>query len=159
MARACVALIAWLCLAFPIVAAQDHSDRNQNAVRPAWSELTPEQQKILAPLAGEWDDLDATRRKKWIAIAKRYPKMKPPAQERLRKRMADWAKLTPEQRRAARERYQQLRKLPPEKRRQITRQWRAYQRAVAAQPDLSPSDPPAPPEPSAARPVPATKAR
>ncbi len=145
MAKACAALIAWLCLAFPVAAGQDPPAGTDSA-RPAWSELTPQQQKILAPLAREWNQLDTKRRKKWIAIAKRYPKMKPQAQERLQKRMADWAKLTPEQRRAARERYQELRKLSPKKRRQVTRQWRAYQRAVAAQPDLSPSDAPAPPE-------------
>lgn len=147
MAKACVALIAWLFLAFPVIAAQNPSEGSRNAASPAWAQLTPAQQKVLAPLAREWDQLDATRRQKWIAIAKRYPRMTPQAQERLRKRMVDWAKLTPEQRRAARERYRQLKKLPPEKRRQINRQWRAYQRAVAAQPDLSPSDPPAPPLP------------
>lgn len=149
MAKTCVALIAWLCLAFPVAAAQNRPETSPTAASPAWSELTPEQRTILAPLAREWDELDGTRRKKWIAIAKRYPRMKPQAQERLQKRMGDWAKLTPEQRQAARERYQQLRKLSPEQRRQVARQWRAYQRAVAAQPDLSPSDPPAPPEPAA----------
>ncbi len=158
MAKACAALIAWLCFAFPVVAAQNQPAVSQSA-RPAWSELTPEQHEILAPRSREWDQLDSKRRKKWVAIAKRYPKMKPQAQERLRKRMADWAKLTPEQRRAARERYQQLKRLSPEKRRQVTRQWRAYQRAVAAQPDLSPSDAPAPAEPLTAPRVPATTAR
>lgn len=118
-----------------------------------------QRQKILAPLSREWDQLDAKRRKKWMAIAKRNPKMKPPARERLKKRMVNWAKLTPEQRRAARERYQQLKRLPPKERRRVTRQWRAYQRAVAAQPDLSPSDPPAPPAPLMAPAVPAPTTR
>ena len=155
MAKAWIALIAWLCLALPAAEAQVRPERSRSTP-PAWAELTPEQQKILAPLSPEWAELDATRRKKWIAIAKRYPKMTPQAQERLQKRMVDWAKLTPEQRRAARERYQQIRSLPPEKRGQVNRQWRAYQRAVASQPDLSPSDPPVPPETRAA---PSSKAR
>jgi hypothetical protein len=158
MAKAWIALIAWLCLALPAAEAQIRSERGRSTP-PAWSELTPEQQGILAPLSKEWAGLDATRRKKWIAIAKRYPKMTPQAQERLQKRMVEWAKLTPEQRRAARERYQQIKSLPPDQRRQIDRQWRAYQRAVASQPDLSPSDPPAPPEPPAAPPIPPSKAR
>lgn len=158
MARTCVALIAWLCLAFPVVAAQNQTEGAGNA-RPAWAELTTEQQEILAPLSREWDQLDAKRRKKWLAIAKRYPKMKPQARERLKKRMVNWAKLTPEQRRAARERYQQLKRLPPKERRRVNRQWRAYQRAVAAQPDLSPSDPPAPLEPLTVPAAPATTTR
>lgn len=144
MAKAWIALIVSLLFAFPAAAAQERPER-KSPKPPAWSGLTPDQQKILAPLAREWNELDSTRRKKWIGVAKRYPKMTPRGQARVQKRMVEWARLTPEQRRAARERYQQIRKLPPEKRRQINRQWRAYQRAVASQPDLSPSDPPAPP--------------
>ena len=156
MAKAWIALIVSLCIASPAAAAQEQHTRSKKAP-PAWSELTPEQQKILAPLSNEWNRLEAARRKQWIGVAKRYPKMTPNGQERVQKRMVEWARLTPEQRRAARERYQQIRRLPPEKRRQIYRQWRAYQRAVASQPGLSPSDAPAPPEPSTAPGIPRSK--
>ena len=64
--------------------------------------------------------------------------------------MEAWAKLTPEQRKAAREKYQTLKKLPPDKRREVTAQWQRYQQSLAAQPEFSPSDPPAPPEPQTA---------
>lgn len=158
MAKAWVALIAFVFLSLPVAGAQGGPERSRNT-SPAWSELTAQQREILAPLSKEWGELDATRRKKWIAIAKRYPKMTPEAQERLQKRMVDWAKLTPEQRRAARERYQQIKSLPPEKRRQVNRQWRAYQRAVASQPDLSPSDPPVPPGQAATPRTPPSKAQ
>jgi hypothetical protein len=109
--------------------------------------LKPEQQKILAPLAPEWDRMDAVRRKKWVEIADKYPRMKPQEQQRLQKRMVDWAKLTPAQRAAARDKYQAMKKLPPDKRREVTAQWQRYQRSLAQQPDFSPSDPPAPPDP------------
>src|SRR5207237_9969278 len=79
-------------------------------VRPAWAELTAEQQQILAPLKADWDLLDPERRLKWIAIAKRYPRMKAMEQERVQRRMQAWARLTPEQRRQARENYKQLAK-------------------------------------------------
>jgi len=153
MAQAWIALIVSLCVAFPAAAAQERRTPSKKEP-PAWSELAPEQQKILAPLSNEWNALDATRRKQWIGVATRYPKMTPKGQERVQKRMVEWASLTPEQRRAARERYQQIRRLPTEKRRQIYRQWRAYQRAVASQPGLSPSDAPAPPQPSTAPAIP-----
>jgi hypothetical protein len=149
MAKALVALTVWLCLAFPAVAAQVKSD-TKKPVRPAWSELKPAHQKILAPLSSEWDNMDATRRKKWVAIAERYPKMKPPEQQRLQKNMAAWAKLTPEERRIAREKYQTLKKLPPDKRREVSTQWQRYQQSLAARPEISPSDPSAPPEPQSA---------
>ena len=147
MAQAFVALTVWLCLAFPAVAAQANKADTKKPVRPAWSELKPEQQKILAPLSTEWEKMDTTRRKKWVAIADRYPKMKPQEQQRLQKNMAAWVKLTPEERKAAREKYQTLQKLPPDKRRQVAAQWKQYQQSLAAQPELSPSDPPAPPDP------------
>lgn len=146
MAQALVALIVSLSLAGPAAAAQVKAETKKPA-RPAWSELKPEQQKVLAPLASEWDRMDAARRKRWVEIADKYPKMKPQEQQRLQKRMVDWAKLTPEQRTAARNKYQALKKLPPDKRKEVTAQWQRYQRSLAQQPDFSPSDPPAPPDP------------
>jgi hypothetical protein len=145
MAKALIALTVWLCLALPAFAAQSKTDVKK-PVRPAWSELSPAQQKVLAPLSTEWDHMVATRRKKWVAIADRYPKMKPHEQQRLQKNMTDWVRLTPAQRKAARDKYQTMRKLPPKKRREVAAQWRRYQQSLAAQPEISPSDPPAPPE-------------
>ena len=72
------------------------------------------------------------RRKKWVKVADGYPKLKPVQQQRLQKRMKDWAKLTPEQRRAAREKYTTIKKLPPAKRDEITAQWQQYQQSLAA---------------------------
>jgi len=96
-------------------------------VRPAWAELTAEQQQILAPLKADWESLEPERRRKWIGVAKRYPKMQPQAQERVQRRMQAWAKLTPEQRRQARETYKQIAKTPPEKRQNLREQWAEYQ--------------------------------
>lgn len=132
MAKTLIALIAALCVAFPVAAAQNKTGSKKPA-RPAWTELTPAQQQILAPLAGEWDKLDNTRRKKWIAIAKAYPKMTPTRQQRLQKRMKAWAALTPEQRRAAREKYRKVKKLPPEKRKAVKLKWKQYQQSLANQ--------------------------
>jgi hypothetical protein len=121
MAKTLLVLIAALCIAFS-AAAQTKADAKK-APNPGWSELTPAQQQVLAPLQADWEQLDTTRRKKWIAIADRYPTMKPAQQQRLQKRMHEWAQLTPEERRAARERYQTLRKLPPEQRREVKEKW------------------------------------
>ncbi len=85
-------------------------------VRPAWAELTAEQQEVLAPLKPDWEKLEPASRAKWIGIAKRYPKMKSAEQERVQKRMQLWANLSPEQRRQARENYKRIAKVPPERR-------------------------------------------
>jgi hypothetical protein len=148
MAKTLIALIAALCIAFPAFAAQSRTAQKKEA-KPAWTELSTAQQQILAPLAGEWNDLDTTRRRKWVAIANRYPKMKPQEQLRLQKRMKEWVALTPEQRRVAREKYQTVQKLPTAKRKDVRQQWKEYQQSLAAQPEISPSDPPAPPDTAA----------
>ena len=97
-------------------------------VRPAWAELTAEQQEVLAPLKSDWDKLDPDRRHKWIGIAKRYPKLKPQEQERVQRRMQAWARLTPEQRRQARENYKHLAKAPrPAPNKDLRQAWAEYQ--------------------------------
>ncbi|MDQ5849990.1 MAG: DUF3106 domain-containing protein [Pseudomonadota bacterium] len=82
---------------------------------------------ILAPLKADWESLEPERRRKWIGIAKRYPKMQADQQERVQRRMQAWAKLTPEQRRQARETYRSIAKTPPEKRDKLREQWSEYQ--------------------------------
>jgi hypothetical protein len=97
-------------------------------VRPAWAELTAEQQQTLAPLKADWDTLEPDRRLKWIAIAKRYPRMKVQEQERVQRRMQAWARLTPEQRRVARESYKHLAKAPrPVPNKELRDAWAEYQ--------------------------------
>ena len=144
MAKTLLALIASLCIAFSAAAAQPKADAKKAAPKPAWTELTPAQQQVLNPLQAEWEQLDSTRRKKWVAIANRYHTMKPADQQRLQKRMQEWAQLTPEERRAARERYQSLKKLPPQQRREVREKWQEYQQSVS---------PPAPPASEAPAPI------
>src|SRR4051794_12046818 len=98
-------------------------------VRPAWAELTAEQQQVLAPLKVDWDTLEPERRLKWVAIAKRYPRMKMVEQERVQRRMQAWVRLTPEQRRVARENYKQLAKAAPRQapKKNLSQAWAEYQ--------------------------------
>ena len=118
--------------------------------RPAWAELTAEQQQVLSPLKPDWDRLATENKRKWLGIAKRYPKLAPQEQERVQKRMQDWARLTPEQRRVARESYKSIAKAPPDKRANLRAQWAQYQA-------LSPKErqslaPPAKPAPKKKKP-------
>jgi len=99
----------------------------QRDVRPAWAELTAEQQLVLAPLKNDWDNLERERRQKWIQIAKRYPRMKALEQERVQRRMQIWANLSPEQRRQARENYKRLAKVPRRDHKDLRQAWAEYQ--------------------------------
>jgi hypothetical protein len=137
MAKALAALTLWLCIGLSAFAAT--ADKKP----PDWSQLTPEQQQILAPLANDWNNLDERGRKKWLLTAKRYPKMQPEEQQRLQTQMKDWVKLTPEQRQIARDNYKKLVKQPPEKREAVKQKWQEHQQKqapakIAAPPPTAP---------------------
>ncbi|EHP44077.1 transmembrane protein [Cupriavidus basilensis OR16] len=91
---------------------------------PTWNELNAVQQRVLAPLAGEWNSFPELNRRKWLQIAQRYEKFSPAEQARLQTRMTEWVKMTPQQRRLARENYQITRSLPAQKK---TEAWNKYQ--------------------------------
>jgi hypothetical protein len=94
---------------------------------PAWSELSPTDRQVLAPLAPDWDHWDAQRKQKWLGIARRYSTMSPTEQQRVQQQMGAWAQLTPAQRQAAREQYKTLKQLPPEQREEVRQKWQEYQ--------------------------------
>ena len=163
MAKALLAIALWLFVSFSVLAAAPQKKQ------PSWSELTQEQQQVLAPLAPDWDKFNAQRKRKWLGIATRYPTMAPDEQAKVQRNMQPWAKLTPEERRAARERYKNLQKLPPEERQALLEQWEAYQRLPVEQrkqleaADKAPKPRPKPvpsapaPEAPASAPTPAAK--
>ena len=94
--------------------------------QPAWSELTPEQKHVLAPLAADWDSLEPYRKKKWLGIATRYPTMGTEEQARIQANMKDWARLSAEERKAAREKFKTLKKAPPETQQAVKDKWQEY---------------------------------
>jgi hypothetical protein len=91
---------------------------------PHWTELTASQHQVLAPLAGEWNGLDATGKEKWLEVAKRFPHMSPEDQGRVRDRMVEWVRMTPQQRSQARLVFQENRDVSREQRQAL---WQQYQ--------------------------------
>ena len=108
----------------PALSASTPASNRQPATRPSWRELTPAQQQALAPLASEWDRLDAFRKNKWLAIGNKFAGMTPDEQQRIQERMREWVGLTPEQRRIARESYARSKKLNSD---QKSARWEKYQ--------------------------------
>jgi hypothetical protein len=94
--------------------------------QPQWNELTIQQKSVLAPLGGDWDAMEYYRRKKWIGIAVRFPKMTPEEQQRIQGQMQEWTKLTPGQRQLAREKFQTVTQLPTEKKEALKQKWEEY---------------------------------
>jgi len=122
MAKALLSVALWFCISLSAFAASPPKKP------PAWAELTSEQRQTLAPLESDWDNLEPVRRRKWLGIAKRYPKMKPDQQMRVQRRMQAWANLSPKERQAARDRYKKIETLPPDKKRSLKRKWEEYNR-------------------------------
>lgn len=90
---------------------------------PAWESLSLSQQRALAPLAKEWQQLPPNSKAKWLEVAVRYPGLPAERQQLLQQRMTEWARLSPEQRGQARTNFQEARRLSHEERRE---QWEAY---------------------------------
>jgi hypothetical protein len=126
MAKAVLRIALWLVLALPFAAFS--ADRSN----PAWHQLAPEQQRILAPIEGEWASLDATHKRKWLGITQRFPKMSTAEQERLQHRMKEWASLSPAQRQAAREKYREFEQLTPAEREAMRDKWDKFKQEQAA---------------------------
>lgn len=94
--------------------------------QPGWSLLSTQQKIILAPLAKDWDNMEYVRRKKWLGIADRFPRMTPEEQARVQQRMKEWAVLTPEQRAKVRDSYKEFNQLPAEKKQAVKQRWETY---------------------------------
>ncbi|KAA6116782.1 DUF3106 domain-containing protein [Cupriavidus cauae] len=122
--------------------------------RPAWSELTAAQQRVLAPLAGQWNTLTEVHRRKWLRIAARFQELSPAEQQRVHARMTEWAQLTPEQRRLARENFQIHRTVPVERK---TEAWDRYQQLPEAQKRQLAEAAKVPPRPGAVSALPSSR--
>ena len=102
----------------------------RTATKPRWVDLTHAQRDALAPLAVEWDQINAARKKKWLEIGNKVALMTPDEKQRVQDRIRDWVKLTPEQRRVARSNYAQAKKLGPNEK---FSQWQRYQQLTEEQ--------------------------
>ena len=71
-----------------------------------WAQLSEAQQKVLSPLASEWDTLRPWQREKMLDIARDYPKMDAPKQALVQKRLDNWSRMTPYERENARKSHQ-----------------------------------------------------
>ena len=73
--RALTRFVAVLALAASAVEAQI------TLKSPSWNELSEPDRRVLAPLAPDWNNLDAQRKQKWIGLARRYPTLREDEQE------------------------------------------------------------------------------
>ena len=131
------ALAAGPVLAQPPAPPSTTAPQARTTSHPLWSELNPEQREALGPLASDWDKFDSDRKRKWLAIAAKYPNMSPEGKKRFHERMPKLAKLTPEERETARENFRHAYSLPPDQRQAVTQKYQGLpeerKKALAAQ--------------------------
>lgn len=107
----------------PVAAASVAKTPPALASGPQWSELSQNQQRVLAPLAASWESLEAARKRKWMAVAQTYAQLTPEEQAKLQSRMVEWAALSPRERAVARLNFSETKKLPASDR---AANWDAY---------------------------------
>lgn len=96
----------------------------------AWTELTPAQRGVLAPLERDWKTVSPSQQQKWAEVAKRFPAMPIDERQRVQQRLADWSRLSPQERATTRLNFQEARQLSPQERQQ---QWQTYRALPADQ--------------------------
>lgn len=125
---------------------------------PAWKDLSTAQRGALAPLAGQWETLDAERKQKWLEVSAAYPRLTPDAQKRVQQRMGEFARLSPEQRVTARENFRRAYELPANERHEKLQRYRDLpedkKRTLSEQAARKKAAPPADAAPAASAPVP-----
>lgn len=89
-----------------------------------WSQLTPKQQALLAPLERDWPGIEDSQRSKWLSATPTLATMSGEEIKRVHDRMRDWARLSQAERLNARISFQVARQLTPEQRQA---RWEAYQ--------------------------------
>jgi hypothetical protein len=81
-----------------------------------WTNIGAPRQKVLAPLQADWAHYTPKTRQHFMALADKYPMLKPEARERIDARLKHWGSMTKEERILARSNYKKVQQLPPEKR-------------------------------------------
>ncbi len=94
------------------------------AAKPRWIDLNEDQKEALSPLQSQWDTFDAERKRKWLAMAARYPQLSPEGKQRFHERIPDYANLTPAQRETARSNFRKAYELPLEQRQSAVDQYK-----------------------------------
>ena len=92
-----------------------------------WSDLSAGQQRMLAPLRGQWDRLRPARQHRLAERALHWSRLPPGHQQQIRERLRRWAAMTPAQRRELRENARAFHNLTPEQRARVSEAFRKFQ--------------------------------
>jgi hypothetical protein len=113
--------------AVPMQASPAPAATNTPAQPLAWSGLSAAQQRMLAPVRGQWDQLRPARQYRLAERALQWASLPPGHQQRIRERLRRWAAMTPAQRHQLRENARAFHNLTPEQRAKVSEAFRKFQ--------------------------------
>src|SRR6476646_6476876 len=124
------AFVALLLIAVPSVSFAQGDPAAQRpgvAATPVpWTALTPDEQRIFAPVREQWQAIPPAQQQRLRRTAERWQSLAPEQQDRIRQRLVRFAAMTPEQRAVARERFRAFQQLPPDEKQRIREAFRRY---------------------------------
>ena len=91
---------------------------------PAWGDLTAQQQQDLAPFAGRWDRMPASRRVLVLERYQRWSRLPPERQAQVRAGERIFHEMSPAQRERMRRAFRAVRALPPDQQQRLRAIWR-----------------------------------
>ncbi|HTV78575.1 MAG TPA: DUF3106 domain-containing protein [Steroidobacteraceae bacterium] len=92
-----------------------------------WSSLSPDQQRLLSRLSGQWDQLPAQRQQSLASGSQRWLGMSPEQRTQARQRFRQWQQLPPQRRDQLRKRWEEFRSLPPARQQADRDNYRRFQ--------------------------------
>ncbi len=98
--------------------------------QPLWSELSAFQRETLAPLEPSWNSLPLAKKRSWLALTEKMPRMSSAERAKAQVRIREWASLSPEQRRMARNNYRLAKSLDRDER---VATWESYRQMTPEQ--------------------------
>lgn len=98
-----------------------------------WSNLSAEQQRMLAPLQGEWAQMHPWRQHRLAHHATRWATLPAARQQEIRNRLTRWAAMTPEQRRQLRDNARAFHDLTPAQQAKVTEAFQRFQSLTPAE--------------------------
>lgn len=122
------ALLLIVCLAQDAAARPPAPELPPGMTVPSWQQLSPEQQRRLAPLERDWDRLPAWRRVQALERLQRrqqWQQMEPQRRQRLMEGARNFQEMPPELRERMRRSLAAVRNLPREQQRELRQLWQS----------------------------------
>ena len=92
-----------------------------------WNSLSPEQQRLLSRMSGQWDQLPAQRQQALASGSQRWLGMSPDQRNQARQRFNQFQQLPPQRREQLRQRWEEFRALPPARQQAARENFRKFQ--------------------------------